>query len=51
MFFREKSSREKLLEKMANTEYPFCEDVSKYEKLAKIGQGTFGYVIYYNSIK
>lgn len=22
--------------------YPFCDDVSKYEKIMKIGQGTFG---------
>ncbi len=22
--------------------FPFCDDASKYEKVAKIGQGTFG---------
>lgn len=23
-------------------EFPFCDEFSKYEKMAKIGQGTFG---------
>ena len=23
-------------------EFPFCHDVSKYERITKIGQGTFG---------
>jgi hypothetical protein len=25
-----------------NVHYPYCADIAKYEKVAKIGQGTFG---------
>ena len=25
-----------------NIDYPFCADISKYEKEIKIGQGTYG---------
>jgi len=34
--------REKYLEEF---NFSFCEDAAKFEKLAKIGQGTFGYLI------
>lgn len=27
-------------------EFPFCDEFSKYEKMAKIGQGTFGWVVH-----
>ena len=27
-----------------NIDYPFCADISKYEKEIKIGQGTYGWV-------
>ncbi len=40
-FKMNRAEKEKYIE---NFEYPFCDDVNKYEKLSKIGQGTFGYV-------
>lgn len=33
--------------KVEDMEFPYCPDANKYEKLAKIGQGTFGYGIFF----
>lgn len=33
--------KEKYIEEF---DFPHCDESSKYEKVAKIGQGTFGYV-------
>ena len=37
-----RADRDKYIETF---DYPFCDDVGKYEKLSKIGQGTFGYAL------
>lgn len=34
--------------KVEDMEFPYCPDANKYEKLAKIGQGTFGYGIFFS---
>lgn len=33
--------KEKYIEEF---DFPFCDESTKYEKVAKIGQGTFGYI-------
>lgn len=35
--------------KVEDMEFPYCPDANKYEKLAKIGQGTFGYGIFFST--
>lgn len=35
-------SKEKYIEKF---DFIYCDESSKYEKVAKIGQGTFGYIL------
>jgi len=31
-------------QKFEDLDFPFCPEANKYEKLTKIGQGTFGFV-------
>lgn len=31
-----------------NFNYPYCQDINKYEKLCKIGQGTFGCAVFFS---
>lgn len=37
--------KEKYIE---NFNFPHCDETAKYERVAKIGQGTFGYVTLHN---
>lgn len=39
-----------LLDYIANFKFPYVNDVSSYEKLLKIGQGTFGYLCIFFAI-
>lgn len=43
---QQSQSQASLLKYLEEFQFPFMEDVSKYDKIIKIGQGTFGYVIF-----
>lgn len=30
-------------------DFPYCDEATKYEKVAKIGQGTFGFILHWTS--
>lgn len=42
MFFRPDREAAIMSKYYDGVEFPFCDEFSKYEKMAKIGQGTFG---------
>ena len=33
--------------KVENYSFPYCPEVGKYTQLAMVGQGTFGWVVFY----
>lgn len=44
----EESKHTALMNKLDDFDFPYCRDVGVYEKLTKIGQGTFGSVAGYS---
>jgi hypothetical protein len=47
----DESKHNALMNKLDDFDFPYCRDVMVYEKLTKIGQGTFGSVDDYFDLK